>query len=193
MQDKNKKSERDGKAKGIVITIALPEKVNARVDNGIVIVNGPTGEVKKNLLDKTVGIECKDNSLILKTPRANKINKKHIKSYAAHIRNMIKGSLEAYVYKLKICSGHFPMNVSVSNGQFIVKNLLGEKVPRVLKLKDGAIVKVEGDIVTVESPSKETAGQVSADIENLTKRNGYDLRIFQDGIWITTKGGKEAA
>lgn len=188
----DKKSKADEKAKGITITIALPEKVNARVDNGLVIVNGPKGEVRKNLLDKKVAIECKDNSLILKAGRANKINKKHIKSYAAHIKNMIKGSLEGYKYTLKICSGHFPMNVSVSNGQIIVKNLLGEKVPRVLKLKDGATVKVEGDIVTVESQNKETAGQVSADIENLTKRNGYDLRIFQDGIWVTTKGGKEA-
>ena len=188
----DKKSKQEGKAKGIIVMIALPEKVNARVDNGMVIVSGPKGEVRKNLLDKKVAIECKDNSLILKTPRASKINKKHIKSYAAHIKNMIKGSLEGYKYTLKICSGHFPMNVSVSSGQFIVKNLLGEKVPRVLKLKDGATVKVEGDIVTVESPNKETAGQVSADIENLTKRNGYDLRIFQDGIWIVSKGGKEA-
>ena len=82
------------------------------------------------------------------------------------------------------------MNVSVSNDRFIVKNFLGEKVPRTLKLKAGASVKVEGNLVVVESPSKETAGQVSADIEQLTRRTHYDGRIFQDGIWIIEKDSK---
>jgi large subunit ribosomal protein L6 len=83
------------------------------------------------------------------------------------------------------------MNVSVSNDEIIIKNFLGEKVPRTLALKAGATVKVEGDTVVVESPSKEIAGQVSADIELLTRRIGYDGRIFQDGLWITSKGGKD--
>lgn len=190
MQDKNKKGKE--KARVMVIELKLPEKVEARIENGMVTIKGPKGEVKKNLLDKKVSLERKDGSLILRAHKAGKISKKRIKSYGAHIKNMIRGSLEGYKYTLKICSGHFPMNVSVSNNQFIVKNFLGEKVPRVLKIKDGAIVKVEGDIVVVESPNKETAGQVSADIENLTKRNGYDLRVFQDGIWIISKG-KEVA
>ena len=60
-----------------------------------------------------------------------------------------------------------------------------------MDLKPGASVKVEGDLVVVESTSKELAGQVSADIETLTKRNGYDGRIFQDGLWIVTKDNKE--
>ena len=92
---------------------------------------------------------------------------------------------------LKICSGHFPINVSVNNNMLIVKNFLGEKVPRTIKLKPGADVRVEGDLIVVESPSKEIAGQVSADIELLARRTHYDLRIFQDGLWIINKDGKE--
>ena len=104
---------------------------------------------------------------------------------------MNKGALNGYRYTLKICSGHFPMSVSVGNNQLIVKNFLGEKVPRVLKLKAGADVKVEGDLIVVESSNKEIAGQVGASIELLTRRTKYDTRIFQDGIWITSKDGKE--
>ena len=83
------------------------------------------------------------------------------------------------------------MNVSVAGGKLVVKNLLGEKVPRVLQLKENTNVKIEGDLVYVTSASKETAGQVSADIEQLTRRPGYDTRIFQDGIYIINKDGKE--
>ena len=138
-----------------------------------------------------MAIESKNDSIILKAGKFSKVKKKLINSYAAHVKNMIKGGLEGHKYMLKICSGHFPMNVSVNKNEFTVKNFLGEKVPRVLKLKEGATVKVEGDKIIVESASKETAGQISADIEQLTRRTRYDLRVFQDGIYITDKDGKE--
>ncbi len=83
------------------------------------------------------------------------------------------------------------MNVSVNGNNFVVNNFLGEKTPRELVLREGADVKIEGDIVTVESVDKELAAQTAADIEMLTKIKGRDLRIYQDGIYITNKDGKE--
>ncbi len=177
--------------KGLSIEIKIDGKINTHLDGSMLTLKGPKGEVKRDFPDKRVNISHKDDMIMLKAPRLSKTNKKIVKSYAAHIRNMAGGVLESYKYTLKICSGHFPMNVSVGSGQFIVKNFLGEKVPRILKLKAGAQVKVEGEIIVVESPDKEIAGQVSADIELLTRRTKYDTRIFQDGIWITSKCGKE--
>ena len=52
-------------------------------------------------------------------------------------------------------------------------------------------MKVEGDNVSVESPDKELAGTTASDIEQLTRRPNFDTRIFQDGIFITSKAGKE--
>ncbi len=184
---KNKKN----KSKGLSMEIKLPEKVNAQLDKSILTLKGPKGEAKRDFSDKNIMIKCKDGVLSLKASKFNKVNKKFIKSYAAHIKNMMKGTLEGHKYILKVCSGHFPMNVSVSNNQIIVKNFLGEKVPRVLKLKPGAEVKVQGDLIVVESPSKEIAGQVSADIELLMRRTRYDRRVFQDGLWIISKDGKD--
>ena len=83
------------------------------------------------------------------------------------------------------------MNVAVSGNKFVVSNFLGEKTPRELGIKDGADVKIEGDMVTVQSINKELASQTAADIERLTKVKGRDLRIFQDGIYIIDKDGKE--
>ena len=83
------------------------------------------------------------------------------------------------------------MNVSVGGGKLVVKNFLGEKFPRNLYLKEGVDVKIEGDLVYVTGVDKEIAGQVSADIEQLTRRPGYDTRIFQDGIYLVNKDGKE--
>ena len=183
--------DKKSKSKGIAIELKIPDKVSARVENGIVFVKGPKGEVKKNLLDKKVSIESKDGSIMLKTPEMGKINKKCIKSYAAHIRSMIKGSIDGYKYTLKICSGHFPMSVTVSNNQFTVKNFLGEKVPRLLKIKQGVKVEVQGDNVKVTGQDKELVSQTAADIEQLTRITNRDRRIFQDGLYITQKAGEE--
>lgn len=182
---------KQAKKKELTEEISLPENVTASLAQGLLTVHGQKGESKRIMPLKRLEIEVKEKSILINGGRQNKTNKKSLKSYAAHIRNMIRGSMEGHKYTLKICSGHFPMNVSVSHNELVVKNFLGEKVPRTLKLKEGATVKVEGDHITVESLSKEIAGQVSADIEQLTRRTRYDPRIFQDGIYITSKDGKE--
>jgi large subunit ribosomal protein L6 len=176
---------------GINIEIVLPEKTTVQFGGNVLTVKGPKGEASKLFSSKIVNVSCSDGKIILRSLKKRKDHKKQIKSYAAHVRNLIRGSTEGHKYLLKICSGHFPMNVSINNGQLIVKNFLGEKIPRIVKLRVGADVKIEGDQIVVEGTNKEIAGQVSADIEQLTRRTGYDARIFQDGIWITMKDGKE--
>src|SRR3989338_3940685 len=104
---------------------------------------------------------------------------------------MIKGANEAHQYVLKICSGHFPMTVSINKNELVIKNFFGEKHPRILKIKEGANVKLDGDNINIESLNKEIAGQVAADIEAMTKRAQFDRRIFQDGIYLILKDGEE--
>ncbi|MBR9682974.1 50S ribosomal protein L6 [Candidatus Woesearchaeota archaeon] len=170
--------------------IELPADISINIDRTIKV-TGPQGEVEKALVHPKIKITHQDTKVILESKRATKTEKKILNSFCAHIKNMLRGVTEKHTYKLKICSGHFPMNVSLSNDQFTVKNFLGESVPRKLTIKQGAELKVEGSEIIITSTSKETAGQVAADIEQLTKVKNRDLRIFQDGIWITHKDGKE--
>ncbi len=170
--------------------VEVPEGTTASVANNGVAIKGKKGEMHRKFSDPKVEINMAGKNIALHAKNATRREKKRIFSYVVHIKNMIKGVNEGHLYKLKICSGHFPMNVSISGEQFSVKNFLGEKIPRVLKIKKGAAVKVEGTDVTVESVDKEIAGQTAADIEKLTTIKGRDLRIFQDGIYIVEKSGK---
>src|SRR6185437_14301280 len=113
--------------------------------------------------------------------------KRLLETNAAHIRNMLRGAKDGHIYKLKICSGHFPMSVTLKGDHFEVKNFIGEKVPRVLKVKQGVKVTIAGTDITVESHNKELAGSQASAKELLTRRPGFDTRIFQDGIYITEK------
>lgn len=171
--------------------IILPDSVNAIVNGQFLLIKGKNGEVKREFRQRNISLKASSQKIILESKSGTKKDKKITGSLAAHIKNMIKGSLQGHIYTLKACSGHFPMNISVSGSKLIVKNFLGEKVPRVLTLKENAEVKIEGDLIYVTSPSKETAGQVSADIEQLTRRPGYDTRVFQDGLYLINKDGKE--
>jgi len=176
---------------GIIKEIELPESINASMNNKLLSIKGQKGEVIRALNQQNITLKINGKKILLESKRDTKRHKKIIGSLAAHIKNMIKGSLHEHTYILKICSGHFPMNVSTSDNKLVIKNFLGEKVPRILQLKKNAHVKVEGDLIYVTSTSKEIAGQVSADIEQLTRRPGYDTRIFQDGVYVINKDGKE--
>ena len=109
----------------------------------------------------------------------------------AHIKNMIKGVTEGHVYKMKICSGHFPMTVTVTGQELLIKNFFGEKFPRRIKFDNSVKVKVDGQEVVIESPNKDAASHCAAAIEQITKRSNFDRRVFMDGIYITHKDGKE--
>ncbi len=184
---KNQKARRTKLAE----EIELPSGVTAGISGKSLLIKGPKGEVKRDIGRHTVKIKLEGSKVTFETERTTKRDKKMLGSLMAHINNMVKGSINPHVYILKICAGHFPMTVSVSDYKLTIKNFLGEKVPRALPLKEGATVKVEGSLIYVTSSNKEIAGQVAADIEQLTRRPGFDSRVFQDGLYIISKDGKE--
>jgi len=175
----------------IVREIELPQGIQAKLEGRILSFKGKKGEVVRQIFDPKMKIELSKEKITLTVLKPSKREKRTINTNRAHIRNMIKGADEGHTYKLKICSGHFPMTAAVSGKEFVVKNYLGEKIPRVVKIKEGATVKVTGADITVESTNLETAGQVAGDIEQLMRITNRDRRVFQDGIYIIEKDGKK--
>lgn len=172
--------------------VVIPEGVEVSIDKSLIKVKGPKGELSRELHDPRIKISKQDNKIILEViKKPTKREKKMLGTFSAHIKNLIKGTIEPFVYKLKICSAHFPMNVSIDKNEVIIKNFLGEKIPRKAKILSDVDIKIEGDIVVIESLDKEKAGQTAANIEKVTKIRGRDPRRFTDGIWIFIKGGKE--
>lgn len=177
--------------KEIFQEIEIPEGVEVDIGGTTLFVKGPEGENKKTFEMNKFNFEKKENKIIIGSKSATKREKKMINTISSHIRNMIKGVGKKFEYKLKICSTHFPISVEVKDAKVLIKNFLGEKIPRESNILKGVEVNIEGGIITVSSHDKELAGQTAANLEIATKIKKRDLRIFQDGIYIISRAGKE--
>jgi large subunit ribosomal protein L6 len=177
--------------KSIFKLVEIPAGVEVTIDGAKVTAknDGKKNEREFDLMNLT--LEKKGNEIIVGNKKSSKNEKKMTNTIASHIKNMIKGVQEQYEYKLKVCFIHFPMTVEVKGHEAIIKNFLGERSPRKVKIPAGAEVKVDKEIITVTSSDKEIAGQAAANFEMATRIPNRDRRIFQDGIFITNKCGAE--
>src|SRR3989344_6799969 len=165
------------------VEIVLGNGTTAQREGKMIIIKGPKGEVSREFIHPKVTIAVDKEKIVLSAQKGTKREKTIINSYEAHLKNMVRGVKELYVYKLKVCSGHFPITATVSGQEFVVKNFLGEIVPRKFVIPAGAEIKVSGAEVTVQSCNKEIAGMVAAKIEGICRITNRDLRIFQDGCY----------
>ncbi|MEK6867479.1 MAG: 50S ribosomal protein L6 [Nanoarchaeota archaeon] len=172
--------------------ITIPEGITAQFSGTTLSVSKGKLSIKRDFVDPRLQMKVEGSKIIIHVPRLTRKEKMQVGTFAAHIKNMVNGVNEPFVYKLKVCAGHFPMNITIVGKTMTVKNFVGEKVPRVLEFREGVDVKLEGTDITVTSPDKELAGQTASAIELLCRRPGFDSRIFQQGIYITEKAGKLA-
>lgn len=170
--------------------LIIPEKTTILLDKGLFTVKGPKGEVKRKFHNPRIVSKIAGDKVVFESAKATKREKKLIKSYLAHLKSMIKGVNQGHVYKLKICSGHFPMTASVKGTVFELKNYFGETVPRTTTMPEGLNIKVDGQFIIIEGVDKEAASKAASLIELVSRRPGFDKRIFQDGIFIIEKDGE---
>lgn len=171
--------------------IKIPEDVEVKLEDKILIVKGKEGENRRKLNFGKLKFEIKDGIIKIWHLKATKKEKKQINTLHSHIKNMIKGVQEKFEYKLKICFVHFPFTVKQNGKEIIIKNFLGEKIERKTEIPDDVEFNIDKETITIKSTDKEKAGQAAANLERATKIRGRDIRIFQDGIYLINKNGRE--
>jgi len=170
--------------------IEIPKGINAILENEFIIFKKDSNEIKRKI-NPIINIKIEGNKITIEAKKFTKREKKMFGTTRAHINNMIKGLTENFRYKLQVAAVHFPMTLShdKATNELVVKNFLGEKKDRRIKLIEGVNVKLNKDLIELDSVDIEKAGQAAANIENGTKVRKRDRRIFQDGIFIIEKPG----
>ncbi len=174
-------------AGSIEYDIEIPDGITASLDGGLLTLKGKKDTLSRDFTHPKIQISLNGKIVHLGVELPRKKEKALIGTYNAHINNMIKGLTEGFEYHLKIVYSHFPMKVSVKGDDVVIENFEGEKSPRKSRIMPGCKVSVKGDMVIVTGADKEAVGQTAANIERATRIKGFDIRVFQDGIYITEK------
>jgi large subunit ribosomal protein L6 len=169
-------------------TIHVPEGVNVTITGSTLKVKGKAGELTRDFASPLVQMKREGKDVELHSTTTRKKTRALVGTWGAHIRNMLAGVQEPYEYKLKICFSHFPIKVKVQGDRVVIENFLGERTPRKARILGAAKVKVSGEEILVTGPDLEAVSQTAANMEQATIIRGFDPRVFQDGIYITSKG-----
>lgn len=169
----------------------IPAGMDISIDGQIVVLKKDSKETKR-ILSREIIASKEDNTLILTTRDNKKEQRRNLKTLIAHIKNDIEGLTNGFEYELEICNVHFPMNVTFDKAkrEVIIKNLIGEKHPRIVKVNQEVEVEIKMPHIKLKAHNIEIVGQVAADLEKATRIRYKDRNKFQDGIFITKKPGK---
>lgn len=173
-------------------TIKIPEGIEVFVESSKVKVKGKLGELERDFYNKGTAnilkIEKSEKDIKVSSNLENKRGKALIGTTTAHILNLFKGVISGYKYKLKIVYTHFPISIEQKENEIFIKNFLGQKGSRKVKVPLDVKVEIKKDEITITGINKEIVGQTAASLEGATKLCKKDRRRFQDGIFIFEKG-----
>ena len=177
--------------KELIHSINIPEGVSVDSSSSNVKVTGPRGELSRSFEHSAIKLEQSENQLNIVGNNLRKKEKALIGTWNAHLKNMIKGVDKGFLYEMKIVFAHFPMKVAVKGNIVTIDNFLGEKATRNSAIVGDVKVNVKGDAVTIEGNNIEEVGQTSGNLEKATIVKGRDTRVFQDGIYMISKGAAQ--
>lgn len=172
--------------------VEIPSGIEVELKSSEIIVSKGSKKSKKSFNLQNLEMKKEGNKITISAKKATKREKTMINTIKAHIKNMMNGLNEDYVYKLEVVYLHFPITLEMDKSKniLLIKNFLGEKRPRICKIVPGAEVELGKNLIVITSHDKEIAGQTMANIEKATKIRNRDRRKFQDGIFMTERAGR---
>jgi large subunit ribosomal protein L6 len=167
--------------------LETPDEVSAEVDHLELTVEGPNGSATRRLWYPDVSVSVDDGHVVIESDAEDAKTMSTLGTFESHVENMFHGVTEGWEYEMEVFYSHFPMQVTVEGDEVVIENFLGERAPRRTEIRGDTQVEVQDERVTLRGPNIEDVGQTAADIEQLTRVQDKDVRVFQDGVYITQK------
>jgi len=169
--------------------VTIPEGVEVKVENDLIIVKGPKGELKQKL-HPAINIEQKDNQILVTIKDIKSIEQKALWGlFSRLIQNMVTGVKEGFEKKLEVIGVGFRVSLQ---GDKLVLNL-GYSHPIEFNLPAGIKAEVEKNLITITGIDKQQVGEIAAQIRRIKKPDPYKGKgiKYLDEI-IKKKPGKAA-
>ncbi len=167
--------------------IEIPEEVEVEKSLEELTFSGPNGTVTRKFSYPGVTVSVDGDKVVIETDTDRRKPLATLGTFESQVDNAVHGVTEGFEYEMKVLYSHFPMQVEVKGDTVEVRNFLGEKHPRETKVLGDTEVEVSEEELVVRGPDRDHVGQTAANIEQVTYMNDKDVRVFQDGIYITAK------
>lgn len=169
------------------IPVIIPNGVTVTLENNLLTVKGPkatlTREVKKDVAIKIEG------ETVTLSPNETDAARALWGTYAAHLRNMIKGVTEGYTKVLEIEGVGY--RAEVKGNDLVLSVGFSHQVP--LAIPEGMKAEVVKNVITITGSDKDTLGQFAANVRKVKKPEPYKGKgIRYQGEFIIRKQGKKA-
>ena len=180
------------------LPINIPSGVTVTLNNGVVSVKGPKGELSQKI-DSSIIVKIEDNTISFEIDANSPVNDKQKQAlhglYRALVNNMVVGVSEGYKKILELVG----VGYRVSNQGNIIEFSLGYTHPIFIQLPSEVKVETKSErnqnpIVILESCDKQLLGLICAKIRSFRMPEPYKGKgILFQGEVIRRKSGKTAA
>jgi len=166
--------------------IQLADGVTVTVDNGVVVVKGPKGELSHDFGDK-VNIILKDKEVLVEKRDDTMTQDSLQGTVRAIISNMTEGVVSGYKKSLELNGVGFRVAKKGNDLEFHI----GFSHPVLFKTPAGIQCDVEKNIITVSGIDKQLVGETAANIRKLKEPEPYKGKgIKYSDETIRRKAGK---
>ena len=170
------------------LPVAIPSGVEVTLDGKELMVKGPKATLTRMVRVQDVDVVIADGTVTVspkETPKARAM----WGTFAAHVRNMVKGVTEGFTKVLEIEGVGYRAEVK---GTELILNA-GYSHPVPLQIPEGVTATVEKNVITLAGPDKEVIGQFAADVRAVRPPEPYKGKgIRYRGEYIIRKQGKKA-
>jgi large subunit ribosomal protein L6 len=169
------------------IPVTIPDKITVTIENNIIYVKGPKGELVKEI-NEVVTLTREEN-LIRVAPKTNSLKSRQIYGlYRRLIENMITGVSQGFEKKLILQGVGYRCQIQ---GKKLILNVGFSHQVEVLS-PPGILISVETNTnVTVSGIDKALVGQVAANIRSIRPPEPYKGKgIRYQGEYVRQKVGK---
>lgn len=173
--------------------ISIPDKVEVKIENSIVTVKGPKGELKQKI-EEGFELIIENNQVIINRPSEEKDHKSKHGLYRSLINNMVEGVSNGYTIEQEFVGVGYRVNVNGQN----VEMSLGYSHNIVLQLPKEVLAVAKSErgsnpLLTLTSIDKQLIGQVAAKIRSFRKPEPYKGKgIRFKNEQLRRKAGKSA-
>lgn len=165
--------------------LELPSEVSLVVEGDVIKLSARGKIFQTKFNNKVVKITQNQGKVVFKClGKATRPKVACARSAKAHIKNMLAGAKQDFTKHLQVIYAHFPVSIEVKGKDVMIKNFLGEKLPRKAHIYGDVKVEVKGQDVFVKGHNRYAVGQTANNIVRATAIAQKDRRIFQDGIYL---------